>query len=171
MLSFCLGLFLMSCKSAMDIQYEKNFDLSSYKTYNFYPIIDSKLPEDETKTIMQAVELQLFKQGYKKSETPDFYVNFFVEENTYYTADFSGKKKNYTESKKEKVDSSKVYLRTTAIDQLLYLDIVDVQNDQLAWNVIIEGSIEDPITYEKLFQYYSEKIEKALIKFYETSNQ
>ena len=77
MLSFCLGLFLMSCKSAMDIQYEKNFDLSSYKTYNFYPIIDSKLPEDETKTIMQAVELQLFKQGYRKSETPDFYVKFF----------------------------------------------------------------------------------------------
>ncbi len=155
----------------MNIQYEENLDLSSYKTYNFYPVIDSKLPEDETKTIMQAVALQLFKQGYKKSETPDFYVNFFVEESTFYKPDISEDNKNYTEARKKKEDTSKVYLKTTAIDQLLYLDIVDVQNDQLAWNVIIEGSIEDPITHEKLFQYYSEKIEKALTKFYETSNQ
>jgi len=156
----------------MDIQYEENFDLSSYKTYNFYPVIDSKLPEDETKTIMQAVALQLFKQGYKKSKNPDFYVNFFVEENTYYEPNVSEEKKkgNYKDSRKKKVDTNKVYLKTTAIDQLLYLDIIDVEKDQLAWNVVIEGFVENPITKEKLFHYYSEKIKKALKKFHDTSN-
>ncbi len=156
----------------MDIQYEENFDLSSYKTYNFYPVIDSKLPEAETKIIMQAVALELFKQGYKTSKNPDFYVNFFVEENTYYEPDISEemKKESYKKSRKKKKDTSEIYLKTTAIDQLLFLDIIDVEKDQLAWNVIIEGFVEDPITKERLFKYYSENITKALKKFHETSN-
>lgn len=154
----------------MEIKYDEEVDLSNYKTYSFYPVIDSKLPEDETKTIMQAVAFQFFKKGYKRSETPDFYVNFFVEESTLYKPEIS-EDYNYAEARKKKTDTGKIYLKTTAIDQLLYLDIVDVQNDQLAWNVIIEGSIEDPITQEKLFQYYSKQIEKALNKFHKKSKQ
>ena len=155
----------------MDVQYDKTIDLGGYKTYNFYPTIDSNLTEQETKQIMQILALQLYKHGYKKSRTPDFYVNFFVDENSSYRPISSEEKKklNYTASKKEKADTSKIYLKTIAIDQLLYLDIVDVKKDQLAWNVVIKGFIEDPITDERLFQYYSERIEKALKKFHKTA--
>lgn len=151
----------------MDVQYDKTIDLGSYKTYNFYPTIDSNLPEEETKRVLQIIALQLYKQGYKKSESPDFYVNFFVDENSSYRPISSEEKKklNYAASKKKKADTSKIYLKTIAIDQLLYLDIVDVKNDQLAWNVVIDGFIEEPITDERLFQYYSERIEKAFRKF------
>ncbi len=166
-LSFYMLLVLVSCSTTMDVQYDKAIDLSSYKTYSFYPTIDSNLPEEETKRVLQIIALQLYKQGYKKSKTPDFYVNFFVDENSLYRPISSEEKKklNYTTSKKEKVDTSKIYLETIAIDQFLYLDIVDVKNDQLAWNVVIKGFMEEPITDERLFQYYSEKIDKAFKKF------
>ena len=175
----CFVVLLTSCVSSLDIQYDENFDLSSYKTYNFYPVIDSNLPEDETKQIMQIIALQLFKQGYQKSRTPDFYINFFSEENTQYVPEFSEEidtsenntSPSYTVSRKEKVDTNKIRLKTVAIDQLLYLDVVDVKKDQLAWNVILEGSLEDPITEEKLFNYYTEIIESALKEFHETPNQ
>ncbi|RFN58691.1 DUF4136 domain-containing protein [Marixanthomonas ophiurae] len=164
-LSFYMLLVLVSCSTTMDVQHDKTIDLSSYKTYSFYPTIDSNLPEEETKRVLQVIALQLYKQGYEKSKTPDFYVNFFVEENSSYRPISSEEKNNYTETRKEKADTNRIYLKTIAIDQLLYLDIVDVKKDQLAWNVVIKGFIEEPITDERLFQYYSERIEKALKKF------
>jgi len=166
-LTLFLTFLLLSCNTTMDVQYDKTIDISSYKTYSFYPTIDSNLPEEETKRVLQIIALELYKQGYKKSETPDFYVNFFVDENSLYRPISSEEKKklNYTASKKEKADTSRIYLETIAIDQFLYLDIVDVKNDQLAWNVVIKGSMEEPITDERLFQYYSERIEKAFKKF------
>ncbi|PVW13334.1 hypothetical protein DDV96_13280 [Marixanthomonas spongiae] len=166
----------------MDVQHNESFDLTSYKTYNFYPTIAANLPEDETKLIMQAVALQLFKKGYDKSDTPDFYVNFFVEEYVSYIPDLSetksgdaknnqgaanqkNKKGTYGEQQKEKTILQNMRLKTIAIDQALYLDVVDVKNDQLAWSAIIEGTIEAPVTEERIFQYYSERIEKAFKKF------
>lgn len=166
----CFVFLFTSCIATMDVQYDETLNVKKYKTYSFYPVIDSNLPETETKQIMQLITFQLFKLNYKKADNPDFYINFFVEENNMYIPKPSEEEPETETPSDDKTKSNTLRLKTVAIDQVMYLDVVDVKNDQLAWSAIIEGSIEEPITEEKMFQYYSEKIEKAFIKFQEVSN-
>ncbi|MCT8338733.1 DUF4136 domain-containing protein [Flavobacteriaceae bacterium TK19130] len=159
-MKYFIGLFLLvstsSCFAPTSIYYEVNSDVSGFSTYNFYPVLDTNLAEDETKRIMQIIDLELYKADFQKSESPDFYVNFFAEENTTYVP-------IYNDSIPRQNDS--ITLKTVAVDQLLYLDVVNVEKDELAWTATIEGTLQDTLSEGEVHQYYVGKITEALQSF------
>jgi hypothetical protein len=171
---FLVGMLLfslMGCGPYMDVQHDTSVAISEYKTYNFYPTLSTNLSKEETIQVMQIISFQLFKYGYQKSDNPDFYVNFFVEENTYAvpifeTEDEEENAETGDEGEENENQRRTMDLQLVGLDQTLFLDIVDKTNDQLAWTVTISGYLEETPTERKLYEYYTQIFEKAFKKFY-----
>lgn len=78
---FTVVLALAGCstlRTASD--YDKNVDLSGYKTYNFYDkgIARVKLNNLDKRRLMAAVESEMNAKGFTKSDRPDLLVNLVV---------------------------------------------------------------------------------------------
>ncbi len=74
---FLVVFFLIVACGAIRVNYdyasETNF--SAYKTYNYYPDIDTGLSELDTKRLLRAVDSVLEAKGIFMAENPDFFVN------------------------------------------------------------------------------------------------
>ncbi|QNR85501.1 DUF4136 domain-containing protein [Pedobacter riviphilus] len=78
---FTVVLALAGCttlRTASD--YDKNVDLSGYKTYNFYDkgIARVKLNNLDKRRLIAAVESEMNAKGFTKSDRPDLLVNLVV---------------------------------------------------------------------------------------------
>jgi len=71
---------LISCGATVNYDYDTQTDFSGYKTYDFYPEIDSGLGELDNFRVMKITDSILQTNGFIKSESPDFLVNFYVKE-------------------------------------------------------------------------------------------
>ncbi len=56
--------------------FDEHTNFSLYKTYNFYPNMDSGLSELNHKRVLEITDAFMQSKGLLKSETPDIYVNF-----------------------------------------------------------------------------------------------
>lgn len=77
---------LLSVTSCVSIQtyadFDKNIDFSLYKSFAFHKTgIDKvQVSELDKKRIMQAIETEMIKKGFVKSDSPDFLINFLTKE-------------------------------------------------------------------------------------------
>ena len=72
-----IGIVLVSCGSTyVAHDYDEKQDFLAYKTYNFYPQMDSGLNDLDQKRLLEVTETAMQEIGYTKSETPDIYINF-----------------------------------------------------------------------------------------------
>jgi len=140
---FLLSLVLLvsSCASLVQVEYDEKTDFSEYTSFNFYPSLESGLPETENEYVIQILDSLMQQKGFIKSETPRLYVNFFVTE-----TEFS--------------DQNGYYL-----EQELIVDFVDVAKDRLAWQGVINGRFEDGVSLQQLWNYYGLLIEKILNEY------
>lgn len=140
---FLLSLVLLvsSCASLVQVEYDEKTDFSEYASFNFYPSLESGLPETENEYVIQILDSLMQQKGFIKSETPRLYVNFFVTE-----TEFS--------------DQNGYYL-----EQELTVDFVDVAKDRLAWQGVINGRFEDGVSLQQLWNYYGLLIEKILNEY------
>ena|SRR5690625_2792878 len=140
---FLLSLVLLvsSCASLVQVEYDEKTDFSEYASFNFYPSLESGLPETENEYVIQILDSLMQQKGFIKSETPRLYVNFFVTE-----TEFS--------------DQNGYYL-----EQELIVDFVDVAKDRLAWQGVINGRFEDGVSLQQLWNYYGLLIEKILNEY------
>ncbi|RNL54118.1 DUF4136 domain-containing protein [Pedobacter jejuensis] len=78
---FTVVIALAGCSSLRTASdFDKDVDLSSYKTYNFYDkgIAKVKLNNLDKRRLMAAVETQMNAKGFTKSTSPDLLVNLVV---------------------------------------------------------------------------------------------
>ncbi|MFC4141399.1 DUF4136 domain-containing protein [Pedobacter mendelii] len=78
---FTVVIALAGCSSLRTASdFDKDVDLSSYKTYNFYDkgIAKVKLNNLDKRRLMAAVESQMNAKGFTKSTSPDLLVNLVV---------------------------------------------------------------------------------------------
>jgi hypothetical protein len=61
-----LSILLISCGVTVSIDYDKEADFSKYKSYNFFPTIDSGLNELENKRIISISDSLLQQKGFIK---------------------------------------------------------------------------------------------------------
>jgi hypothetical protein len=76
-------LILSSCSSLrVNSDYDKNVDFSQYKTYAFQKsgVDKVEISDLDKKRILRAIDAEMTKKGYVKSETPDLLVNIFTKE-------------------------------------------------------------------------------------------
>lgn len=81
LLLFTIGIALMGCSTLRtSSDYDKNVDLSAFKTYNFYDkgLEKLRLNNLDKRRLMAAVESEMNAKGFTKAEKPDMLVNLVV---------------------------------------------------------------------------------------------
>ncbi len=76
-------LFLSSCSSVSVLSdYDKEANFGSYKSYAFYKtgIDKAQISDLDKKRILRAIEAEMTKRGFVKSENPDLLVAIFTKE-------------------------------------------------------------------------------------------
>ena len=78
-----IGLFLMCACSSVRVAYDYDtaVNFSTYRSYNFYPSIESGLNSLDNHRIMTITDSILRFRGWEKSDTPQLYINFYASEN------------------------------------------------------------------------------------------
>ncbi len=78
-----LGLLLFSC-SSVDVltDYDRSATFSNYKTYAFYKtgIDRAQISDLDKRRILRAIEDEMARKGFVKSENPDLLVSIFTTE-------------------------------------------------------------------------------------------
>ena len=73
-----LALIFLSASCAgirVNYDYAPGTDFTAYRTYDYYPDMDTGLSELDTKRLLRAVDSVLQSRGLRLDEQPDFYVN------------------------------------------------------------------------------------------------
>ena len=79
---YLFSIFIFACSSSkVSYDYDTQQDFSQYKTYNYYPELQTGLSELDDKRLLNATDSILKTKGLVKSETPDLHINF--KSNTY----------------------------------------------------------------------------------------
>jgi hypothetical protein len=82
-LPLAMILLLSSCVSIRVVaDYDREADFNSYKTYAFYKtgIDKAQISDLDKKRILRAIEEEMAKRGFVKSERPDLLVSIFTKE-------------------------------------------------------------------------------------------
>ena len=82
-LPFLAFTFLTSCVSVrVATDYDREANFTAYKTYAFYKtgIDRAQISDLDKKRILSAIETEMGRMGYTKSQDPDLLVNIFTKE-------------------------------------------------------------------------------------------
>jgi hypothetical protein len=60
---------------AIDYDYDATTNFKAYKTYHFYEDLESGLTELDERRLLRALDEQLKRLGYTKSQNPDFLID------------------------------------------------------------------------------------------------
>ena len=151
-------------------------EFSAYKTYNY----ESVLGTDErngyrsilSNYLIAATDREMQSRGYSKSDTPDMVLNFYVhtKEKISTTSSPSMSTGGYYGYRSPYYGAYGGYeTRTTQYTEgTLNVDIVDNQKDQLAWEGVAVGRVNDDVR-ENLEAAANSAIGEVLSKFPHTA--
>jgi hypothetical protein len=155
------SLILFSCATPKVVyDYDKKANFNSYKTFDFYPDIQLALSELDSARVLQQVESALILKGFKKSSTPDIFINIVSEQ-------FETPSNNSigiglgTGGRNVGVGvSGGIPLRSNTLTQLFRVDLIDVTKDVLIWEGTYEGKFKKRISPEAKNEYFKITFEK-----------
>jgi len=159
------SVILISCGATVSYDYDTQTNFSEYKTYDFFPNINSGLSNLDNIRIMKATDSILQSRGFEKSDSPQFLINFFAKEfisqsNTTIGFGVGGGGHNGSVGV-----SGGVPVGGDIINQKLTFDFIDEEKDKLFWQAV--GSDELKVKANSLQKdaYYFELISKILKGF------
>ena len=156
---------LASCGATVAVDYEKQTDFSVYKTYNYYPSINSGLSELDNKRIIKSTDSLLQTRGFKKSSSPQFYINFFAKEQLSNSRSSIGVGVGSGGRNGGFGISGGIPIGGKSVNQQFTIDFIDVQKDDLFWQAIVDGNYKEKASPLQKEKYYFTIIEKALKKY------
>tara|TARA_R100001369_G_C3316967_1_gene168267 strand:+ start:306 stop:824 length:519 start_codon:yes stop_codon:yes gene_type:complete len=160
-----IALLFVSCGTSVGVDYDKEVDFSQYKTYNFFPTIDSGLNDLDDKRIMQATDSVLQARGFVKSETPQLYINFFAKENLRSSRNSIGIGVGGGGGNVGVGVSGGIPIGGRIYEQAITMDFIDVSNDDLIWQAIAEADLKEKANPLQKKEHYEEVVSKILKKF------
>lgn len=169
-LKFLLCLILAGCANTANLQISSDYREYNYaqlKTYAWYDNAepeskDSKINPPIYSRITEAIENELNVKAFKKSDQPDFFINFTVTASNVYDVNsyvsysghapgFTWRRSGYGFSALEKQAQLDMIRKGT-----LVIDILDPEKDQLIWRGIAQKRLPD--------RPYNEQTQDRLIK-------
>lgn len=156
---------LASCGTTVSYDYDTQTDFSNYKTYDFFPNINSGLSNLDNIRIMKATDSILQSRGFEKSDSPQFLINFFAKEfisqsNT--TIGFGVGGGGYNGSVGV---SGGVPVGGNVINQKLTFDFIDEKEDTLFWQAVGSDELKVKASPLQKDTYYFELISKIIKGF------
>lgn len=162
----CVALLSASCASVfVSVDYDKQSDFSSYKSYAFFKEGIDKAPisDLDKRRILRAIKQNLGAKGMVISENPDFLVNIFTKEreninvynnNPYYWGWGMGWGPFW---------GSASYNVSSNTEGSLYIEIIDAKKKELVWQG--KGSGYIPRNMEDKEEAIAKFVAKILEKY------
>ena len=157
-----LLLLLASCGAVrVNYDYSPGTDFSAYKTYNYYPDMDTGLSQLDTKRLLRAVDSVMQIRGLTISQKPDFYIN--IQSSVYRDAPSSsvGVGMGGTGGNVGGGISVGVPLGGNGLSREIVFDFVDADIDALFWQAVSNSNFRDnasPSTRERVLREVAAKV-------------
>ncbi len=164
-LSFFILHSLTSCGVVASYDYDKETNFKNYNTYNYYATIESGLSQLDNKRIIKITDSILQLNGYTKSTTPDFRINYYTKEGSISNRNTIGVGIGGGGRNVGYGISGGIPIGGKTIDQQVTLDFIDAKQDRLIWQGIIDGAIKEKASPQWKEAYYKKIISKLLKGF------
>ncbi len=145
--------------------YDEQQDFSIYKTYDFYPEMESGLNDLDLKRLLEVTEAAMQARGFIRSETPDIYINFksaTAKEPSRNSVGVGvgsgGRGVNIGIGGAIPIGGPQTYLELTT-------DFVDVKRDELVWQAIAQKQFNPNASPNTKTDFFYRIIEKSLVKY------
>jgi len=164
--TLCLLLILASCTTPKAIfDYDRNTNFTQYKTYNFYPDIETGLSKLNDKRLFRLTDSIMQSRGFTRTATPDFYINietaaFEPDRNAGVGVGVGGTGRNVGGGV-----TIGLPIGSSKRNQEIVIDLVDVRADQLFWQAIVEGYFKEEATPKERDAYFRAVLLKAFEKY------
>ncbi len=162
---FLLLLLITSCGVTVHYDYDKEVNFTSYKTYQFYQDIDSGLNELDDKRVITIIDSILQNNGFVKSQTPVFLINFYAKEGMIHSRNTIGIGIGGGGGNVGYGISGGIPIGRKSIDQQFTVDFIDVKQDRLIWQGVVDGAIKEKASPQWKEAYYKKIISKLLKGF------
>lgn len=161
--SLLIGILLLfSCSGPrVAYDYDTKKDFSSYKTYNYYPELNTNLSELDNKRLLAATDSLLVSKGLTKSNTPQLYFNF--------------KSKEYQSPSNNRIGigigngpfniGGSVPFGAPNQHIVLTLDVIDVAKNELIWQAEVDDVQNSTYTPENRTNFFYVMMDKVLQKY------
>ncbi|MBC9795492.1 DUF4136 domain-containing protein [Sinomicrobium weinanense] len=161
---FFLSVLFVACSTAR-IDYDRGADFSAYKTFSFYPEMNSGLNQLDEKRIIAQTEALLRSRGFVRSDNPDMYINIFTRQyETPYNSSVGigigsgGRRGGFG-------ISGGIPIRSNSTTQEITFDLIDAQKDDLFWQGVYEAKIGNNSSPEAREQMYRKVVQKVFGKY------
>ncbi|WP_088341514.1 DUF4136 domain-containing protein [Robiginitalea sediminis] len=150
-----LSLQLAGCAAVrVRYDYEPRADWSGFKTYGFYPEMQTGLNDLDSRRLLDALETVLREKGYRQAEEPDFLIDVVAE--------------TYQEPSRSNVGvglggtgrnvgggiSVGIPVSSSGLKQQITFNIIDTTSDGLIWQAVTTDTFRegaDPLQKEARF--------------------
>lgn len=137
LLSLTLLFMLGSCSTVrVDADFDNNVDFSQYKTYAFQKsgIDKAEISDLDKKRILRAIDAEMSKKGYTKSDSPDLLINIFTKERERVDVDQynAGWGYGWGWGWNPYLWGGRTYV-STSTEGTLYIDLIDAKKKELIW--------------------------------------
>lgn len=163
--SIVILLMLMSCGSAVITDYDSGTDFSAYKTYDFYPDIESGLNRLDEDRVKRSLDSLLPEYGLVRSTLPDLLLNFYVHEQLIPSRSSIGIGIGGGGRNVGVGVSGGVPIGGNKIEQRLTFDFIDRSMDRLIWQAVIESTLPERATTEQKGRHYFDVTSKILKEY------
>lgn len=159
-----LSCLFAACGTAR-IDYDRNTDFSAYRTFDFYPEMNSGLNQLDEKRVIAQTEALLVSRGFVRSENPDMYINIFTRQyETPYNSSVgigigSGGRRGGIGI------SGGIPIRSNSMTQEITFDLIDAGKDDLFWQGIYEAKVGNNTSPEARERMYRKVVEKVFGKY------
>ncbi|WP_025665897.1 DUF4136 domain-containing protein [Aquimarina megaterium] len=163
---FFFLVLLISCGVTHTIyDYDEQQDFSIYKTYAFYPEMNSGLNDLDQKRLLMVTETVMKSKGFTKSETPDIHMNFKAIMNKTPSRNSIGVGVGSGSGGVSIGVGGSIPIGGPETFLELTIDFVDVKKDELVWQAIAERRFYPNASPDVRTNFFQKIIEKSLVKY------
>ena len=154
---------IVSCNAPQAVyDYDEKVNFSTFNTYQIFPELVTNLNQLDDQRIISILNEKLAQKGFRTSESPQIYVNFYAS--SYETPSRNtvgvgvggtGRNVGVGVSGGIPLGGPETYLRLT-------IDFIDAEKDALIWQAEVEGQLNNNTTPQKREESLRLMIDKAL---------
>lgn len=159
-----LAFMLNSCGSAPVFDYDSEVNFTAYKTYAYYPDIQSGLSELDNKRVKSVLDSLIRSKNIRANQNPDLLVNFYASEQLL-NANTIGVGVGSGGGNVGVGVSGGIPIGGKKVEQIFTLDFISKERDALVWQGVITVSFPDNISPRKKRFHYIKTLSKLLKGF------
>lgn len=148
---FLIVIMTVSCATSVGVEYDYETNFSNYKTYSYNPEMDSHLNPSDDKLIIEIADRLLPTKNFVKSETPQVYINFYINEKEVLS--------------KNTVTVGFIPIGKKVHSQEFNFELIDVSNNKVLWKAVAKDEMKLNASPSEKDKYYTGLLQEILIKY------